>query len=68
MTKFYVTRWKRKYDGCNFNKIKQSLRSFHFDDFESALNFFKRVDSAVYCANLKSFDDVLKKVVVLESV
>lgn len=55
MVKYYVTRWKRKFT-CP-RKIRYSLRSFHFDDYQSALKFFESADVAVYRVNLKSFDD-----------
>lgn len=65
MAKFYVTRWKRKF--TYQPKIRYSLRSFHFENYESALNFFREIDSNIYRANLKSFDEQTKKAVVLEA-
>lgn len=63
--KFYVTRWKR--ECLSWQKIKLSLRSFHFDDFDSALKFFEKIDTSVYRANLKSFDVSTGLVELLES-
>lgn len=55
MVKYYVTRWKRKFTSPR--KIRYSLRSFHFVDYQSALEFFQSADVAIYRVNLKSFDD-----------
>lgn len=56
MKEYYVTRYKRKFKG-DWRKTRYSLRSFHFANLEQAEKFFNSLDSAIYCANLKSFDN-----------
>lgn len=65
MVKYYVTRWKRKFTSPG--KIRYSLRSFHFVDYQSALDFFQSADFAIYRVNLKSFDDEIGKAILIAS-